>query len=183
MDVPVNIDKHDAAAADRRIKGNVSPERKYQLESIMYEIMANSDVFASSVGKRVVITEASIVPKAEEASRTEARVVCEITVEQDMLNPGNSLHGGCAAFLIDSCSTLVFVAAGRDAGVTASLDCVYHAPAALGSKLRIVNTGMAVGARIMSARTEIWDDTKKRLCVTGIHVKMQASPPKDNPKL
>jgi len=181
MAVPVN--KHDASLADRRIKGNVSPELKQQLELVMYRVMAGSDVFASSVGKRVVITEASIVPKPEEASRTEARVVCEIIVEEDMLNPGRSFHGGCAAFLIDSCSTLVFIAAGRDAGVTASLDCVYHAPATLGSKLRIVNTGMAVGARIMSARTEIWDDTKKRLCVTGIHVKMQPSPSKDNPKL
>jgi len=62
---------------------------------------------------------------------------------------------------------------------------------------------MAVGARIMSARTEasspcwgkhtsithfvpafqIWDDTKKRLCVTGIHVKMEPSPPKGKTKL
>jgi len=179
----VSVNKYDAAGADSRIKGNVSPERKQQLETIMYQIMARSDVFGTSVGKRIVITEASIVPKAEEASRTEARVVCEVTVEEDMLNPGKSLHGGCAAFLIDSCSTLVFVAAGRSAGVTASLDCVYHAPAALGSKLRIVNTGMAVGARIMSARTEIWDDTKKRLCVTGIHVKMEPSPAKSQTKL
>jgi len=178
MSVPVN--KNDV---NSRVKGNVSPELKERLETIMYQVMTQSDVFGSSVGKRVVITEASIVPKAEEASRTEARVVCEITVEEDMLNPGRSLHGGCAAFLIDSCSTLVFVAAGRDAGVTASMDCVYHAPAALGSKLRIVNTGMAVGARIMSSRTEIWDDTKKRLCVTGIHVKMQPSPPKGQSKL
>jgi hypothetical protein len=80
MAVPVN--KYDAAAADSRIKGNVSPERKQQLETIMYKILTKSDVFGSSVGQRVVITEASIVPKAEEASRTEARVVCEVTVEE-----------------------------------------------------------------------------------------------------
>jgi len=42
---------------------------------------------------------------------------------------------------------------------------------------------MAVGARIMSSRTEIWDDTTKRLCVTGIHVKMEPSPPKSKSKL
>ena len=119
MSVPVN--KNDV---NSRIKGNVSPELKQELETIMYQVMTKSDVFGSSVGKRVVITEASIVPKAEEASRTEARVVCEITVEEgspaallsrfgrsclsnrkksDMLNPGRSLHGGCAAFLIDRC--------------------------------------------------------------------------------
>jgi len=126
----LRVNKNDASAADSRIKGNVSPELKQQLETIMYDIMARSDVFGSSVGKRVVITEAAIVPKAEEPSRTEARVVCEVTVEEgsaafffvarvgfegsrltslcvqsekksDMLNPGRSLHGGCAAFLID----------------------------------------------------------------------------------
>ncbi|KAI9467326.1 hypothetical protein BJY52DRAFT_1110941 [Lactarius psammicola] len=187
MGLPVN--KNDASAADSRIKGNVSPELKQQLETIMYDIMARSDVFGASVGKRVVITEASVVPKAEEASRTEARVVCEVTVEEDMLNPGRSLHGGCAAFLIDSCSTLVFVAAGRSAGVSASMDVIYHAPAALGSKLRIVNTAMAVGARKHTLIThfvsafQIWDDTKKRLCVTGIHVKMEPSPAKSKTKL
>ena len=66
-----------------------------------------------------------------------------------MLNPGGSLHGACAAYLIDrcvvvlnagctlaltkenvcSCSTLVFVASGRSGGVTQSLDLLFHAPA------------------------------------------------------
>ncbi|KAH9002446.1 HotDog domain-containing protein [Lactarius hatsudake] len=179
--------KSDASAADSRMKGNLPPEQKQGLETIMHHIMSRSDLFGASVGRRVVITEASIVPKAEEASRTEARVVCEVTVEEDMLNPGKSLHGGCAAFLIDrcvySCSTLVFIAAGRSAGVSASMNVVYHAPATHGSKLRIVSTAMALGTRIMSARTEIWDVTKKRLCVTGIHVKMEPSPPKNESKL
>lgn len=80
MALPVN--KNDASAVDSRIKGNVSSELKQRLEMIMYEVMTKSDVFGSSVGRRVVITEASIVPKAEEASRTEARVVCEVTVEE-----------------------------------------------------------------------------------------------------
>jgi hypothetical protein len=94
-----------------------------------------------------------------------------------MLNPEGSLHGGCAAFLIDAyvlstfffsfplphhhsflahfllsfvlvpfffcagwgiflliggnrCTTLVFLAAARCAGVSASMNVVYHAPAA-----------------------------------------------------
>jgi len=178
----ISADKGDSGA-DSRIKGNLSPKLKQQLEAGIYGIMARSDVYGASIGKRVVVTEASIVPKAEEASRTEARVVCELTVEEDMLNPGGRLHGACAAYLIDSCSTLVFVASGRSGGVTQSLDLVFHAPAAPGSKLRIVNTSMAVGARIMSSRTEIWDDTTKRLCVTGIHVKMEPSPPKSKSNL
>lgn len=78
----IPIDKNDASGADRRIKGNLSPKLKQQLEAGMYGIMARSDVYGASIGKRVVVTEASIVPKAEEASRTEARVVCEVTVEE-----------------------------------------------------------------------------------------------------
>lgn len=168
--------------ADSRIRGNLSPELKQRLEMVM-EAVATPGVHGASLCKRLVVTEASIVPKAEEVSRTGARVVCEVTVEEDMLNPVGTMHGGCAAFLVDTCSTLTFIATGRNMGVSATMDVIYHAPAPLGSKLRIVNTAMAVGARIMSARTEIWDDTKKRLCVTGIHVKMEPSPPKDEPKL
>jgi len=177
------MDKNDASLAVRHIRGNLPAEVKQTLETVLHKVMSRSPVFGSSIGRRVVITEASIVPKAEEVSRTEARVVCEVTVGEDMLNPGGSMHGGCAAFLIDACTTLVFLAASRSAGVSASMDVVYHAPAALGAKLRIVNTAIAVGARIMSARSEIWDDTTKRLCVTGIHVKMEPSAPKSKQKL
>ncbi|KAH9030100.1 hypothetical protein EDB85DRAFT_1453490 [Lactarius pseudohatsudake] len=99
--------KSNTSAADCRMKGNLLPEQKQGLEAIMRDVMSRSDLFGASISRRVVITEASIVPKAEEASRTEVRVVCEVTVEE-----GKSLHGGCAAFLIDSCSTLVFIAAG-----------------------------------------------------------------------
>ena len=122
----ISDDKNDASGADSRIKGNLSPKLKQQLEVGIYGIMARSDVYGASIGKRVVVSEASIVPKAEEASRTEARVVCELTVEEgsvttiparrsgasaesqsalnlDMLNPGGRLHGACAAYLIDRC--------------------------------------------------------------------------------
>jgi hypothetical protein len=78
----ISTDKNDASGAGSRIKGNLSLKLKQQLEAGMYGIMARSDIYGASIGKRVVVTEASIVPKAEEASRTEARVVCEITVEE-----------------------------------------------------------------------------------------------------
>jgi len=52
-----------------------------------------------------------------------------------------------------------------------------------GAKLRIVNSAIAMGSRIMSARSEIWDETTKRLCVTGVHIKMEPSLPKLKQKL
>ena len=77
MVVPVN---EYAAGADNVFKGNVSPERRQELESIT--AMARSNLYGSWIGKRVVVTEVSIVPKVEEASQTEARVVCELTVDK-----------------------------------------------------------------------------------------------------
>ncbi|KAH9983193.1 hypothetical protein BJV74DRAFT_878989 [Russula compacta] len=188
MALPIDNRSDGLADSNSRISGNLSPEIKRQLETVVYDVMGKPNVFGSSIMKRIVLTEASIVPKAEEPSRSEVRVVCEVTVVDGMLNGTGKLHGGCAAFLIDACvvqplslvrcSTLVFIAASRGPGVSTTLDFVYHAPASPGAKLRIVNTAIAVGARIMSSRSEIWDDTSKRLCVTGIHVKMEPSAPK-----
>lgn len=77
------FDKINASSPDvSRIKGNLPPKVKQMLDTVMHEIMARPNVFGASIGARVVITEASIVPKSEEASRTEARVVCEVTVTE-----------------------------------------------------------------------------------------------------
>ncbi|EEB92078.1 hypothetical protein MPER_09466, partial [Moniliophthora perniciosa FA553] len=45
-----------------------------------------------------------------------------------------------------------------------------------GEKLRIVSTTMTLGSRTMTARTEIWNATKHRLCVSGTQIKMSLSP-------
>jgi hypothetical protein len=177
-----------------------------------------------------------------------------------MLNPEGSLHGGCAAFLIDAYVIIIspppslftphflfFVLwrpththEGRlqmhDARVPRRLalrwclgDHEHRLPrprspvrkkkllcstwiltnSISGAKLRIVNSGIAMGSRIMSARSEvrftflfgeisfacalsshivvvtfqIWDETTKRLCVTGVHIKMEPSLPKVKQKL
>jgi acyl-coenzyme A thioesterase 13 len=52
-----------------------------------------------------------------------------------------------------------------------------------GSKLRIVSSTLTLGARSMSARTEIWDATHQRLVASGVHVKMDASAAKPQSKL
>lgn len=80
--------KNDASSSDSsRIKGNLPPKVKQMLDTVMHEIMARPNVFGASIGERVVITEASIIPKTEEPSRTEARVVCEVTVTEGQSAP------------------------------------------------------------------------------------------------
>ncbi|KAF8885788.1 hypothetical protein BD779DRAFT_658574 [Infundibulicybe gibba] len=142
--------------------------------------------FGDSIARGLRTTEVSIIKKAEEPMKDEARVVCEITVQEDMLNGGGNIHGGCSAFLIDLCSTLSLTALMLSStgsvfpNVSQSLNVVYHSPAGLGDKLRLVNTTMTVGARALSARTEIWNVTHHRLVASGVHIKMQPSMPKAN---
>lgn len=75
-----NNNKDDASLAVSHMSGNLPTEVKQAIETVLHKVMARSPVFGSSISKHLVVTEASIVPKAEEASRTEARVVCEVTV-------------------------------------------------------------------------------------------------------
>ncbi|KAJ7777596.1 HotDog domain-containing protein [Mycena maculata] len=132
--------------------------------------------FGDSIIERMVVTHASVDSKAEEPLKKEGRVVCELIVTEDMLNVGGNVHGGCSALLIDVCSTLALMAYQPDSmTVSQSLNIVYHSPATIGEKLRIVNTTMTVGARALSARTEIWNATQHRLVASGVHIKMQPS--------
>ncbi|EPQ58891.1 hypothetical protein GLOTRDRAFT_54445 [Gloeophyllum trabeum ATCC 11539] len=180
MKPPTLVSLEDAS----KIPGNVSPEVKQAAASwlnLFFSRNADTPAFADSVGKRLKLTEVSINPKADEPGKTECKVVCEITVSSDMLNGLGSLHGGCSAYLIDDCSSLPLAAYSLvtggtgSPGVSQSLNVVYHAPALLGDKLRIVSTTIAVGSRIMSARCEIWNDTHHRLVSSGVHIKMEPS--------
>ncbi|KAK7055179.1 4HBT domain-containing protein [Favolaschia claudopus] len=161
------------------IAGNASASTKERFSNLpnLYNLnRSQKPGFGDSILRDLVVTHASVDNKAEESSKQEGRVVCEIVVTEDMLNGGGNIHGGCSAFLIDVCSTLCLLAFKPEIiTVSQSLNIVYHSPATLGEKLRIVNTTMTVGARAMSARTEIWNATKRRLVASGIHIKMQPS--------
>ncbi|EGN94327.1 hypothetical protein SERLA73DRAFT_188142 [Serpula lacrymans var. lacrymans S7.3] len=143
--------------------------------------------FEREITSRLTWKEVSLVRKAEEPEKLEGRVVMEIIVEEDMLNAADNLHGGCSGLLVDNCSTMANVvlgqAMGEEAklGVSLSINIMYHSPAALGDKLRIVSTTLTMGARAMSSRCEIWNDTRHRLVVSGVHSKMAGSPPKGAP--
>jgi len=171
------------------ISGNVPDEVKrfVGIPAIVFKSRVpevSKPIFGESVTNRLLITEISVVPKAEEPKRLEGRVVCEITVEEDMLNGAGYIHGGCSAFLIDMCTTLCMLALSMTSSgelfpsVSQSLNVVYHSPAGLGDRLRLVNTTMTLGARAHSARTEIWNLTHRRLVSSGVHIKMQPSDPK-----
>ncbi|KAJ6476206.1 HotDog domain-containing protein [Mycena sanguinolenta] len=137
-----------------------------------------SKEFGESIDQQLLVTQASVQSKSEEPTKKEGRLVCEIVVTDDMLNFLGNVHGGCSAFLIDICSSMCLMVHQRGMHVSQSLDIVYHSPAMLGETLRIISNTITLGARVMSARTEIWNATKHRLVASGVHVKMQPSRPK-----
>lgn len=176
------------------IGGNVSTELKEAFFDVFCEQIKKVNAkgykgFEPEIASRIVWKEMSVLPKAEEPEKLEARVVFEIIVEEDMINPNGPLHGGCSALLIDNCSTmpmalLSLATTGRaEFGVSKSLNIWYHAPAMVGDRLRIVCTTLSCGSRVLSSRCEIWDTTTHRLIASGVHTKMPASAPRPVAKL
>ncbi|KAJ7496791.1 hypothetical protein FB451DRAFT_1335185 [Mycena latifolia] len=151
-----------------RFTGNVSDEMKEVLSDLVRvygKRPSDEPSFGDSIVAGMVVTHASVQNKADEPRKKEGRVVCELIVTED--GGGN----GCSAFLIDHCSTLALLSISNMPNVSQSLNIVYHSPAGLGDKLRIINTTITVGARAMS----IWNDTYHRLVASGVHIKMQPS--------
>ncbi|KAE9410072.1 hypothetical protein BT96DRAFT_871870 [Gymnopus androsaceus JB14] len=164
------------SSATSDVTGNGSEETKALLKHTMkYFGNEQSKTFASSVVARLQLAEVTIKQNAIEPQRQEGLVVYKISVDEDMVNGGGNIHGGCSAFLIDTCSSAAIAAlrisqGGTGFSVSQSLSIVYHAPAAIGEILNIVNTTMTVGRRVHSARTEIWSETHHRLVASGIHI-------------
>jgi len=101
-----------------------------------------------------------------------AQTVVEIDVTRDMCNVFGSLHGGCAAYLIDPCSVSALVllgiaSGGNGTGVSQSMNIIWHQPAKVGDKLRIVSTSIFLDGHIRAARSEIW--TGDKLCISAVH--------------
>ncbi|KAG7097488.1 hypothetical protein E1B28_004830 [Marasmius oreades] len=137
--------------------------------------------FGYDIIARMEVTEVSVSKKMDEPLKEEGRVVVKMKIEQDMVHGGLHMHGGCSAFIIDTCTTLAMAAltlgtVGKKlSNVSLALNILYHAPAALGEELRIVSTTLTVGGRAFSARTEMWSDTHNRLVASGVHVKLSPS--------
>ncbi|KIK95324.1 hypothetical protein PAXRUDRAFT_390459 [Paxillus rubicundulus Ve08.2h10] len=168
------------------IGGNASEELKQSLFDIVIAAAKSIKVrgirgFEPEIVTRLEWTDVSVLKNAEEPKKVEGRVVCETTVEDDMLNIRGTLHGACSALLIDSCSMmptalLGLVTTGRaDLGATQSMTILFHGPAMIGDRLRIVSTTISLGGRAQSSRCEIWNVTHHRLVASGVHTRMSAS--------
>ncbi|OBZ69269.1 Acyl-coenzyme A thioesterase 13 [Grifola frondosa] len=164
-----------------RFDGDIPPETKERIGKFLNLILVRGN-FARSTGARLVPKEVKMYKRPED-EKPQVRVVFEITVDEDMLNPAGNVHGGCIVYMIDVCSSVALAALGMcmnrpNSFVSQALNTTFHAPAPLGTKLELVNTTTAFGGRTVAARTEIWDVTNRRLVASGVHNKMQPSQPK-----
>ncbi|KAJ8596744.1 hypothetical protein M405DRAFT_103141 [Rhizopogon salebrosus TDB-379] len=183
-----------------KVEGNISPEiKRAVLDSVQYlgtkQVSPSTGkqlrVFETELVSRLHLTEVSVLPKAEEPEKLEARVVFEVIADEYMANSNGHLHGGCTAMLIDNCSSIPIYVLGLatsaiytdGGGVSQSLNIVYHSPASMGDKLRIVSTTLTVGNRALSSRCEVWSTTRHRLVASAVHIKMAPSEPKVSAKL
>ncbi|KAG1735027.1 HotDog domain-containing protein [Suillus lakei] len=174
-----------------RVKGNTSPEVKHALLSYLVQPTHVSRStgqpfrgFRAEFVSRMQLAEASILSKAEEPEKLEGRTVFEVIVDEGMFNEIGTMHGGCLAMIIDICSTMPVYVLGASTsacgifGVQQSLNIIYHSPAVLGDKLRIVSTTLTLGSRARPGRCEVWNVTRHRLVASAVHINMVPSKPK-----
>ncbi|GJJ14039.1 hypothetical protein Clacol_008296 [Clathrus columnatus] len=163
------------------IQGNAPDETKAAVaDALSFFTLSrhfNEVGFADAISQRIKVVEVRLGPQENslKKTKTECVVTSELDVQNDMTSALRIMHGGCTSFLMDICTSLPLVALtgpGSYAGVTLSLTINFHAPAPLGSKLRIIARSIAVGGRTMTSRGEIWDTTNSRLLATGTHMKM-----------
>ncbi|CAL1700007.1 unnamed protein product [Somion occarium] len=166
----------------RTAPGNISLEVREPFANA-FEKLTNTPGYSHELAKKLQVVELSYYPSPHEAKKMEARAVCELTVDRGMVNDAQMLHGGCSAFLVDFCGSIVITLhqchSRKDWGrhVSKTINMTYHAPAPIGAKLKIVNTTVSMGAqsRTMTSQTEIYDVTNGRLVASGTHVKMEPS--------
>ncbi|KAH9832956.1 HotDog domain-containing protein [Rhodofomes roseus] len=137
---------------------NLSPEHK-ELVARAGAAFNRGGQFADSVMMQTRMIVCRTFERPEDG-KTHTRVVFEVTVSQDMCNAHNMMHGGCAAFLVDACTSVALVVQGLVTGgaldlVSQSLDTTYHAGAKLGDALNVVCTTVSSGKRAVTAHAEV----------------------------
>uniref|UniRef100_A0A0W0GA83 Uncharacterized protein n=1 Tax=Moniliophthora roreri TaxID=221103 RepID=A0A0W0GA83_MONRR len=87
------------------IAGNASDKVKAFVADLSIYYRVNHPelkaTFCDYIIPRIKVTEVSVLNNAEEPLKAEGRVVCSLTVEEDMVNASKNLHGGCSSFLVD----------------------------------------------------------------------------------
>ncbi|KAI8994105.1 hypothetical protein BD414DRAFT_521183 [Trametes punicea] len=176
------------------VKSNLSEEAVRLHQNILaYHVAHHPDsaVFGNNQAKGLKLVEVYVRPREEgsslekkrqspgtekpRAADLEAVTVCEIVVEEGMLNVHGTLAGACAMLLVDIATFAPLFALGEvldiDAsGFSASANLVWHSPALRGMTLRFVSTSLSLKPRMGAARCEVYDKQTGRLLVSATQI-------------
>ncbi|KAK7042104.1 4HBT domain-containing protein [Favolaschia claudopus] len=173
----------DAPAVDvSAISGNVPDYAKQLVCNVFHSYgVGEPDQFGYAVGRATRFVDMSVEHGSERAGRMEGTTVAEVAVAKHMLNGAGMLHGGCVTYLIDNCASTPLVLLGimsgqNGVGVTQGMNVLFHAPAPVGTILRIISSSISMGSRVMSARCEIVDKASGRVVASAFLNKMQPVP-------
>ncbi|KAF7289912.1 4HBT domain-containing protein [Mycena indigotica] len=161
------------------IRGSAPDHVKQLVCNTFYSYgVGEPDVFGYGLGRATRFVQISVDPSVERGGRMEAVTVAEVTITKSMLNGAGMLHGGCVTYLIDNCASTPLVALGlmsgtNGVGVTQGMNVLFHAPAPIGTTLRISSSSISMGGRVMAARCEITDKTSGRVVASAFLNKMQ----------
>ncbi|KAL1969943.1 hypothetical protein VTN77DRAFT_7453 [Rasamsonia byssochlamydoides] len=116
-----------------------------------------------------------------------ARVSYRLFVTPNMTNRMGSLHGGCAATLVDNLSTTILIGVSKPGlfqygGVSRNLNVTYLRPVPLGKEIRVICEVVHVGRRLALLKAEIRRVDNDELCVVADHQKANTDP-ESNQKL
>ncbi|KAI0350333.1 hypothetical protein OH77DRAFT_1499068 [Trametes cingulata] len=182
------------------VKSNLTDEAVRMLQNILaFHVAhsAHSKVFGNTHAKSLTLVEAFVIPRGEVSQPSqaekprqslsgtkalngkpddlEALTVCEVTVEEEMLNVYGTLSGACAALLIDIATFSALFALGivigtDPSGFSVSMNVTWHAPAVRGATLRFMNSSLSLKPRVASAKCEVYDKKTGRLLISATQI-------------
>ncbi|KAJ7614324.1 HotDog domain-containing protein [Roridomyces roridus] len=167
----------------KKIRGNVSDEAKQLSANTFAYFTTGSGLstnvpFASEIGGRLRVVEAN-VRHDDRTGDAEAEIIVEIEVTESMCNVYGTMHGGCAAFMLDpstvSSAILLGLVKGFDgSGVSQNMNVHWHHPAPLGTTLVITARSVFADGRARLSRCEMRDKSSGKLVVSGTHTFLNA---------
>ncbi|KAJ7501720.1 HotDog domain-containing protein [Mycena galericulata] len=167
----------------KKIRGNISDDEKQVNANVLAYFNTGSGVsrntpFSSEIGVRLKILELKLWENKSNGA-DESEVVLEIEVTENMCNVYGTMHGGCAAYILDSTTVastvLLGLSKGFDGtGVSQSMNIHWHHPAPLGSTILITTRSVFVDGRARLARCEMRNKASGQLFVSGLHAYLNA---------
>ncbi|KAG1655934.1 hypothetical protein FOA52_000901 [Chlamydomonas sp. UWO 241] len=98
------------------------------------------------------------------------RVVCSMPVTETVANPMKNLHGGCAATLVDTVTTVALMTLGDVGGISTTLSVNYMSPIMIGQELTVEARVMRSGRFLSTTQVDL-KLPNGTVAATGLHVK------------